>query len=261
MATYRALEAYTGPATAESDASAINLGLEFSVSEDVQANAVFWHQAPTGGSSTARTVGIYPATGTATLLGTGVAAPVGSGWQRVALDAPIDLAPGSYKAVVFHPDGKYPATGSWFLADSLGGVQPGNVDIVVGGILTVPTGIHASAYRDQGLFAVDSVLARPDNSFNDTSYWVDVEISTIDAPLAAPDGAVDSIVPATVGNDDGSVTISWDDVPTATRYEVGIADGHDQTSFTVVESNATSPYTIEDLAAADYTVGVRAVRE
>lgn len=76
-----------------------------------------------------------------------------------------------------------------------------------------------------------------------------------------PDGAVDAIVPATVGNDDGSVTISWDDVPTATRYEAGLADGHDQTTFVVVEPDATSPYTFTDLGGGDYTVAVRAVRE
>lgn len=83
--------------------------------------------------------------------------------------------------------------------------------------------------------------------------------ATASVPLDTPTVTLDSVqAPSTAGGTDGTITVSWTPVSNATRYEVGIAEGEDATSFTQVDDDATSPYTVTGRASGSYTVGVRA---
>lgn len=256
----RLLDSFSGPTTASGDTDAISTGIEFVVSEACDATAVWWWQAPSGTVSTAtRSVGIYPVSGTATLLGSGTAAPSGTGWQRVQLSAPVSLSPGSYIAAVHHPGGQYSATPYWWQSAGEGGSLPG-ASGVTDGILSAPSEWDSTAGQQR--FSVGASLTRPSTVHNESSYWVDVEVSTEDpaTPLDTPVVTVtEETNPSTSGGSDGSIEITWTTVANADRYEVGIAAGHDQTTgFTQIEDDATSPFVITGRAAGDFTVAVRA---
>lgn len=260
MAIIRLLDSFTGPGSTVSDATPINVGIEFAVSAACQITAVWWWQAAGGTVSTAtRTAGVYPASGTATLLGSGTAAPTGSGWQRVPLSAPVDLAVGSYRAVILMPAGQYSASSNWWLS---GAGQPGS-DGLVNGILSAPNSTTVVGAGGQQSFTESASLSRTEQAFGQSSYWIDVEIDTgsepvpLDTPVVTVTTEVD---PSTPGGTDGSITVTWPAVPNADHYEAGIADGHGQTSgFTVTSTSAVSPYTFTGLDAGDYTVAIRAM--
>lgn len=68
-----------------------------------------------------------------------------------------------------------------------------------------------------------------------------------------------AINPSTVGGSDGAMTLTWDPVDDADRYEVSLAPGlAAETGFVVQSADATSPYSITGLSAGPYTWGVRA---
>lgn len=244
------MSALTGPEDG-AGSSGITLGTEFAVSAACQATAVYWWQPSGGNSDAARTVAIYPVAG-GSPLATATVAPSGSGWQRVEFSAPVSLAIGKYRAATFHPYGRYPATAAWWTPTSSGGTLGGK-DGLSNGILSAPNSGNAVS-NAQGVYTEGEALAFPSSTFNSASYWVDVEISTGSDPLGTP--------VVTVTNQTAStVTVTWPAVPTATRYEAGTAPGYNQTALSVVQSNATSPYTFTGLSEGDYTVGIRAVRE
>lgn len=103
-----------------------------------------------------------------------------------------------------------------------------------------------------------------------TAGWDDVQLNNgagsrigdIAEQLATPVVTLGATTnPSTVGGSDGSQVVTWAAVPGAHHYEAGIASGDVTSGFTVVNSNATSPYTYTGLAAGTYTVAVRAMPE
>lgn len=78
-------------------------------------------------------------------------------------------------------------------------------------------------------------------------------------PLDTPTVTLVGTTEADPDTANGSITISWLPVTNADRYEVGVANGSDQTAFTTVSSDATSPYTITGRNAGNYTAAVRAI--
>jgi hypothetical protein len=96
-------------------------------------------------------------------------------------------------------------------------------------------------------------------TLSDALEWIGpfVPAAPLDTPVVTNEDEND---PSTPGGSDGTVTISWPDVLGATRYEVLVAAGHGATSgFTIVETDATSPYIITGRSAGDGTAGVRAI--
>lgn len=255
MATLRLLDTFSGPATTVGDATPINLGIEFRVDEPCQITAVLWWQAASGGSSATRTVGVYPASGTATLLATGSAAPVGDGWQRVELSAPLDLAIGSYRASVLMPAGQYSNTPGWWLGTGSGGTGPG-AEGITNGILHGPNSTTVVGAGGQQTFTESAVLSRTEQAYGNGSYWIDIEVETSGSTIPV---VVLTSVTADTGTDNGTATVTWDAVPGTDHYEAAIAPGLDQTTgFVVVDPTATSPYTFTALDGGDYTGAIRA---
>ena len=263
MATLRLLDAHTGPSAAVGDATPINVGIEFTVSTSCDATAVWWWQAETGTSAATRQVGIYPASGTATLLASGSAAPTGTGWQRVQLDTPVTLAPGSYRAVVHHPAGQYSSSAGWWLGSGAGGTGPG-MDGITNGILSAPNSTNITGAGGQQSFTEGASLARTEQMFGGASYWVDIEVDDgagdpEPEQLATPVLTVTGTTAATEAGDDGTITATWPAVDGADSYEAGIVEGADQTEGFVSTGAATSPHTWTGLAPGTYTVAVRAL--
>lgn len=253
MTTLRLLDGFSGPSATAGDPDAVNLGIEFTLSAEATATAVWWWQAATDASTSARTVGIYPAAGTATLLATGTASPTGSGWQRVELDDPAVLPAGSYRAVAFMPNGQYSATANWWTASGSGGTGPGK-DGLTNDILGAPNDSGTTGAGGQSSYNYSGSLTRTTNSNAGGNYWIDVEVETAEAPLEAP------IVTLQAGS---TSIVEWDDVPGATSYQAGSVDGHGGTSgFVVVADDVTSPFDFETvLPDGEYTGAIRAVKE
>jgi len=174
MATFNLMQGQTGPPATVGDATPINVGLEIAVSQTVWLTHVHWWQAASGGSSSARTVGVYPASGTATLLASkSGATPSGTGWQSVALDSPLQLDAGSYRVVVLHPNGQYSATAAYFAA---GSGNPGASGLS-NPPLTAPNNTNISGAGGQASFTESSSLARTETGFGQTNYWVDATVT------------------------------------------------------------------------------------
>lgn len=191
MTTVRAFASESPSTTVVNDTGQVNLGMEFYVLAPAWVTHIWWFQPSTGGetpSTAPRTVGIWlntdASTGnTGSLVGSTVTqAPVGSGWQQVALPTPIalDQFP-RYRVTVYHPEGKYNALATYF---NSGSGQPGSVDQTFGGLLVVPNTDHTVG-TDQGSFNYSSSFAYPLDSFNDTNYWVDVTVTDVN-PAAYP---------------------------------------------------------------------------
>jgi hypothetical protein len=84
-----------------------------------------------------------------------------------------------------------------------------------------------------------------------------VEAQPLDTPVVTVDAENDPSEPEA---EDGSIEFSWEAVSGALNYDVGIADGLNQTEgFTILESGHESlSYEATGLGAGDYTVAVRA---
>lgn len=79
----------------------------------------------------------------------------------------------------------------------------------------------------------------------------------LDAPTVTNALAIN---PSTEGGTDGAITLTWNPVDGADRYEVDLAPGlNAETGFVQRSANAVSPYSITGLAAGSYTWSVRAI--
>jgi hypothetical protein len=176
LSTLRLWPSTNGPSVVTADTDNYSLGVEFYVTDDAEATAVYlWR--PATSPETTFTVAIYQITGptSGTLLGSvaGNVAPANAnGWHRVELSSPIALtAMQAYRAVVFSTtDNFYSATGAYW------STGPGSAGLS-NGILNAPNPTNA-ANGAQGSFTAGSSLTFPQSGFNATNYWVDVEIDT-----------------------------------------------------------------------------------
>lgn len=66
--------------------------------------------------------------------------------------------------------------------------------------------------------------------------------------------------PSTVGGSNGAQVVTWSAVPNAVSYDAYIASGQSPTqeSFTLVQTNVTSPYTFAGLEAGEWSFGIKA---
>jgi len=65
--------------------------------------------------------------------------------------------------------------------------------------------------------------------------------------------------PTTVGGSNGTITIEWDPVDGADRYEAAIAEGVVTSGFSASDIDATSPHVFTGVEAGEFTVAVRAI--
>lgn len=198
MPTYRIWPATDGPGT-EDNADPVTLGTRFTLSATGWATHIHYWRSSANDTGT-HNAAIFKVSDGSVVPGTAVVAPAsGTGWQTVALPAPVQLdAATMYCVAVHHPDGHPPFTGSYWV---VGG--PGASGIT-NGILTAPNSADASG---QGVFNGGSSLAHPTGSFNQTNYWVDVSVTDENPNTISPTGIPPATAAGTPSLTPGAVTI------------------------------------------------------
>ena len=165
----------SSPATIVSDTAGYTLAMEFYVSEEIPFTGVWFYSEPSA-SQLPTWAGLYRVSDQAQLAANhpdpGWSGGVGDGWVKSTFDGSIILDPAEhYRVFVYGPGG----VGNWYTATShywLSG--PGSADIT-NGVITAPSNAHSSGGQDS--YNADTV-AYPASSFNESNYWVDVEVGS-----------------------------------------------------------------------------------
>ncbi len=141
------------------DGSPLEVGMKFtsSVAGDVIA-LKFYRSANDTGSDV---LDLWSATGTA-LASVTFTNATASGWQTVALPAPVTISANATYVVSYHTTGAYVATSNYFTSATTNGVLTATSNSAPGG-----NGVFAyGGSSSNGLF--------PSNSFGASNYWADV---------------------------------------------------------------------------------------
>lgn len=177
MTTERIWPATDGPNN-EDNGDPVTLGTRFILSATGWITHLHFFRGTTNDTGT-HTGGVFKKSDSSPVAGTQITIPAtGTGWQTVALPAPVQVPADTYVVGVLHPDGHACFTGGYW---GVGG--PGGSGIT-SGILTAPSDATISG---QGVYVGGGTFACPTNSFNQANYWVDVSVSDTDptAPLDA----------------------------------------------------------------------------
>jgi hypothetical protein len=175
------------PATIDSgDGSSVELGVKFTSEVAGAITGVRYYKASTNTGT--HTGSLWSSTGTllASATFTGETA---SGWQQVNFSSPVAITPNTtYIAAYLAPNGHYSDTPAGFTS----------------GVSNPPLTALANSISPDGVYAYTAASTFPNNSYNSTNYWVDVDFEPA-APTTAP-GQVTK-VSATAGN--GSAGLTW----------------------------------------------------
>lgn len=198
MTTYSIWPATNGPDTSNSDGQAINLGIEFYVTDPAWVTHLRFYR----GSALVQPDNLRLYEVDSAAAGTMVAevtAPTfsGTGWQEYEID-PVELTPDQRYRVVAHMPDDYTATGGYWASGGPGDGGRTN------GILVAPDD-DAATGNDQGSFLYSPTPAFPTESFNGGNYWVDIIATDED-----PDGGVTGTGSAVLG----ALTATASGVPT-----------------------------------------------
>jgi hypothetical protein len=153
----------------------VTLGVGFKPTVDGNITAIFFYRPSQLVTDGTTSVALYGNDGTQLAVATGVSNGAAGSWVRCALPTPVAVTAGTtYVAAAWfnYSNGWYPATGSYFAnSDHVG--PDGNLVGLSSPNLGPPAG--------NGRFTYDSAasgISYPDKSFNDTNYWIDVELTT-----------------------------------------------------------------------------------
>jgi hypothetical protein len=149
------------PSTAAaSDPSAIEVGMRFEVTEQVDALGIRFYRGP--GNSGPHVGHLWTEAG-AQLAEVSFTPGGPDGWQHAPLSTPLPLAPGQVYVVSYHaPAGNYAVDGAFF-----GGGDVSNGPIV---------GPESTSSDPNGLYLYGGGF--PTSSYNASNYWVDVQVQT-----------------------------------------------------------------------------------
>lgn len=156
----------------DADTTSVSLGTEFVVTAACWVTQIRWFK-PFGGTSNIRVGGLYKVSGSSGSLVVGpvnIPNPEGGTWG--AADVPpyrLEVG-GRYRAVIFHPGGRYPASGGYFTTG------PGASNIVRGPV-TVPNAANSAA---QGAYTYSESLVYPVETYNGGAYFSDITITDVD---------------------------------------------------------------------------------
>jgi hypothetical protein len=167
--------ASTPPAAASADDPNVNTAVEFSVTVPATLTQIKFWQASSNTNAGTRKFGLWDLTaGAFVAYGPDVTPTLNAGaWVASTLVIPYALVPNRrYRAVVWHPNGRYAATAGYFASGA-------GASGVTSGALTAPSNAGATAVGN-GTFAYDSVLTNTTTAFNGDNYWVDVTVATSD---------------------------------------------------------------------------------
>ena len=187
-----------------------------------------------------------PGPGAGTLLASKVrpSLPTAGGWNLITFDTPIPVTPGVlYRTGVHSSAGRYVSAPAFFGAD----VVNGQIIADAGG--DDPVGLGTLR---QGTFEINAALTYPDDTFNTSSYFIDVEFaSVVDAGDTANAGVADVGVAgqdatAAVAQPAGQASVAADALTAVEGVspQAGAAatssDGYGATTATVASGSATA---------------------
>ena len=231
---------------ATSDSRAVNLGVRFTATEDLEISGVRFYKGP--GNTGTHVGSLWNAAGTllaqATFTGESTA-----GWQEVLFDQPVTVTAGATYVASYHaPVGAYAATAGYFSTDHTKG--PLTAPALSGGV-------------GNGVYRYGASPAFPTTSFGATNYWV-TPVYVVPPDLTPP--ALSVTAPA-----DGTTRVRLDTliratfdepvVPESVDVAVTGADGVVEGVASFDQSSSTVTFTPETELDPDtvYSVAVSAV--
>jgi hypothetical protein len=182
MANYRGYAGVEFPTAAATDDSALNLGLEFYVTEQAWfLGGYTWQPSSNSPSSSLRTGVLWEVEDylTGTLLAQAqMSSPPTPGENLILLDDPVELVPNQrYRWGVLYPNGRYVAVSDYYASGD------GAVDKVVGP-LTIPSAANATGESvgngRQCTFVESSVVSFPISTFQSPQYGLDILVTDTD---------------------------------------------------------------------------------
>ncbi len=216
------------PATIDSgDTSSVELGVKFSSEVSGTVTGVRFYKAST---NTGTHVGSLWSAGGTLLASATFTGESASGWQQVNFSTPVAIAANTtYVAAYLAPKGHYSATSAGLAS----------------GVSSPPLAAVSNGVSADGVYAYSASSTFPNNSFNATNYWVDVNFEPV--PLTAP-GKVTGVT-ATAGN--GSASLTWN-APSSggapTKYTITPYIGAEaQAATTVVGTPPATSATVSGL--------------
>jgi hypothetical protein len=152
---------FAAPLTIDSgDTSSVELGVKFTSDVNGSVTGIRFYKAP---SNTGTHVGsLWDSSGNLLASAT-FSNETASGWQVVTFSNPVPITAGTtYVAGYFAPNGHYSSTSAAFAN---------------AGVDNPPLHAVANGTSPNGVYAYGSSTTFPNNSFNGTNYWVDVEFA------------------------------------------------------------------------------------
>jgi hypothetical protein len=138
------------------DPNPVELGLKFQASTDGEITGLKFYKGPQNTGT--HVADLWSATGT--LLATATFTnETGSGWQEVDLSSPVPITAGTTYIASYHTNGEYSSDPNYFDTSH------------TSGSLTAPS---SQSSGGNGVYAYGSAGLFPTNTFNSTSYGVDV---------------------------------------------------------------------------------------
>lgn len=216
-----------GPNTLFSDASALELGMKFRVTQNGYITGIRYYKP--SGATGVHIGNLWSSTGT--LLATATFSnESSSGWQQVLFGSPVAVSTGTtYVASYFSPDGDYTASNPYFTS------------AVVNGPLR---GLANGEDGPNGLYRYTNAPAFPNSNYQSSNYWVDVVFTASIGPDVTPP-SVSSVSPA-----NAATGVAINTAVSATFNEAIDASTVTSTNFTLKNaSNVTVTGTITTSAS------------
>ena len=138
------------------DPNSVELGFKFQASSAGDITGMRFYKAPSNTGT--HTANLWASTGTRLATAT-FGNETASGWQQVNFATPVTITPGTTYVASYHTSGNYSADPNLFSS------------AVTNGPLTAPSSASSGG---NGVYAYGSSSLFPTNSFNSTSYGVDV---------------------------------------------------------------------------------------
>ena len=123
----------------------------------------YYRAASDAGDTDVRNGHLWAADGTLLAMATFASAPGQSGWQVATLSTPVTIQPGTIYVASYHTDNNYVYSAHYFSTAHAG----------PDGYLTAPA---SGTVGGNGVYS-DSVAPFPNQSYNDSNYWIDVSFT------------------------------------------------------------------------------------
>lgn len=178
------------------DGQPLVVGTEFYVTSAAWVTHLHVALPNSGINTGVRTFGLYDMV-TSALVATKTATPTSgmtNQWLTVTLDTPYALVVNRrYRVVVLNASGQYVGTNNYWSSN------------VTQGIL-VATSAANTTNNDQSSYQYSSTLVIPQDSWQNTNYWLDVTVTDTDPTPSTNTGTITAVLPKLAASASGTVT-------------------------------------------------------